>query len=258
MSKRPSYVIVGRGRWARRMAAILEAEGRAVCFAKEARRLAHEDEHEYRCRLTRALTASKASVAWLCVPPGEHIATMIDAALDARLHVVVEQPWFMSDRETQGWMQRAAELGRVIGVHYEYCLLDELERWSREYVGGQGYRFGGVFHHSRSGHLGLPAMDVLGTHLLAMREFAAPDSTVGQVNCGYELADERQVWLESADGRVAEINFLGNEEPLIQRYVHRFEAAMEGASFPLDPEFAMRVVQAAEKLKDKAIAQETV
>src|SRR5262249_50676364 len=157
----------GRGRWAQRMAAILEGEGSAVRFVQETRRLADESEHEYRARLSQVLSASGAKAAWLCVPPGEHVATMMDAALDARLHVVAEQPWLMTVQDTQRSMDRAAKRGQVIGVHYEYCLLGELEKWKREYLGGQGYQFGGVFHHSRSGLLGLPAMDVLGTHLLA-------------------------------------------------------------------------------------------
>jgi len=255
MAKRPAYTILGRGRWAHRMGAILAGEGRELRFVEETRRRPEEDGAAYRGRLLETLQATESQVAWLCVPPGDHIAGMLDAALDAGLHVVVEQPWLMTERETTRWAERARARGRIVGVHYEYCLLEGLEMWKREYGSGEGYRFGGVFHHSRSGHLQLPAMDVLGTHLLSMREYAVPEAEVGQVDCGYERADERRVWLERAGRREAEIDFLENEEPLIQRYIGRFEAAMESGSFALDLGFALRVAEEAEKLKEREEAR---
>jgi len=251
MTKGAAYAILGRGRWARRMGAILAGEGREVRFVEETRQKEEEDSAAYRWRLAEELRARRAEVAWLCVPPGEHIAGMLNAALDAGLHVVVEQPWLMTEPETAGWIERARSLGRITGVHYEYCLLEALESWKREYGSGEGGRFGGVFHHSRSRHLQLPAMDVLGTHLLSIREYAVPEAEVGQVDCGYERADERRVWLEKSGHRVAEIDFLENEEPLIQRYIERFEAAMESGEFTFDLAFAARVSAEASALKDR-------
>src|SRR5207245_3337404 len=96
-----------------------------------------------------------------------------------------------------------------------------------EYGGAAGLRFSSVFHHSRSGHLGLPAMDALAMHLLAMREYAVHNSVVEQIDCGYELADARRVWLEDAGQTMAIIDFLESAVPLIPRYVRLLEAYME-------------------------------
>lgn len=249
MADRPGYVILGRGRWAQRMGAILAGQGRTARFLGEARQQKGEDAEEYRSRLFAEMKASGAHVAWLCVPPGEHIGMMLGAALDAGLHVVAEQPWLVTVEETSRWMVQAKSMGRVVGVHYEYCLLGELENWRREYGGGAGLRFHGVFHHSRSGHLGFPAMDVLGTHLLSMREYAVPDSAVEQIDCGYELADARRVWLNDDGRRVATIDFLESAEPLIQQYVSRLEAAMESGEFMFDLKFAARVGEEAARLR---------
>jgi GFO/IDH/MocA oxidoreductase family protein len=249
MSKLPGYVILGRGRWAQRMGGILSGEGRAVRFVEETRQRKNEGREEYRSRLFTEMKAGGAQVAWLCVAPGEHVAMMFEAALDAGLHVVSEQPWLMTAEETSRWEARAKSQGCVAGVHYEYCLLDELENWRREYGGGAGLRFGGVFHHSRSGHLGLPAMDALGTHLLAMREYAVPDSAVEQIDCGYELADARRVWLKDGARTVAMVDFLESAEPLIQRYVGRLEAAMESGEFTFDLKFAAGVGEEAARLR---------
>lgn len=255
MAELPGYVILGRGRWARRMGGILASEGRTVRFVEETRQRKDEGGEAYRSRLFAEMKTSGAQVAWLCVAPGEHLATMLGAALDAGLHMVAEQPWLMSAEETSRWMVRAKSQGCIVGVHYEYCLLDELEKWRGEYGGGAGLGFRGVFHHSRSGHLGLPAMDLLGTHLLSMREYAVPDSAVEQIDCGYELADARRVSLEDGRRMVATIDFLESSEPLIQRYVCRLEAAMESGEFIFGLRFAARVAEEAARLRQESAAR---
>src|SRR5260221_3475262 len=154
MASLPGYAILGRGRWAQRMGAILTGEGRMVRFVEETRQRRDEGRDEYRSRLFAELKASGAQAAWLCVRPGEHVATMLGAALDAGLHVVAEQPWLMSAEETNRWRDRARAQGCVVGVHCEYCMLDELENWRVEYGGAAGLGFRGVVYHSRSGHLG--------------------------------------------------------------------------------------------------------
>jgi hypothetical protein len=253
MAKAPAYAILGRGRWARRMGAILTDEGRAVGFVEQTRQHPAECTEAYRARLVAAIKASKAQVAWLCLPPGEHIVPVLQASLDAGLHAVVEQPWLIERLETERVIERAQALGRAVGVHYEYCMLEELGKWKAELVGGEHLEFVGVFHHSRSGHLGLPAMDVLGTHLLSMREYAVPNASVGRINCGYELADERQAWLERAGQKVAMIDFTESREPLIQRYARLFEKAMEAGDFAFGLEFAVRVREEAARLKASAV-----
>jgi hypothetical protein len=231
------------------MQGILAAEKRHISSIPEARRTSGETDAAYRSRLAEAMATSSAQIAWLCVLPGPHVSLMIDAALDASLHVVAEKPWQVSQRLTTSLKERAKSMHRLIAVHFEYCLLEEVERWRRDFCPGSGLRFGGRFFLSRPDHTGMPAMDNLGSHLLAIRAYAAPQSAVQEIRCGYEQPDERCVWLEKRNTRAAFIDLLANKEPIIQRFIAKVEASLEGADFPLDLEFALRVSNDAKSLR---------
>ena len=245
----PSYVILGRGRWAGRMQSLLAAENRRVTSISETRRASGETDSAYRSRLAEAMRASDAQIAWLCVLPGPHVPLMIDAALDAGLHIIAEKPWQGSQRFTSSLTARARSLHRLIAIHFEYCLLEEVERWRRDFHSGTGLRFGGRFFLSRPDHTGMSAMDNLGSHLLAIRAYAAPNSAFQEIRCGYEQPDERSVWLEKGNTRVAFIDLLANKERIIQRFIAKAEASFEGADFPFDLDFALRVARDAEALR---------
>jgi hypothetical protein len=248
MGERTSYVILGRGRWAARMQSILGAEDRHVSWIPVTRRASGETDTTYRLRLSEAMTTSRAQIAWLCVLPGPHVPLMIEAALDAGLHVVVEKPWQGSQRSTSSLAARAKSLRCLIAVHFEYCLLEEVERWRRDFHPGTGLRFGGHFFLSRPDHTGMPAMDNLGSHLLAVRAYAAPMSAFQEIRCGYEQPDERCVWLEKRNTRVAFLDLLANKERIIQRFIAKVEASLKGKDFPLDLEFGFRVAKDAAAL----------
>jgi hypothetical protein len=233
------------------MHSVLISEGRTVRSIEETRAHPGETADAYRARLASALRATAAEVAWLCVPPGDHLPAMVEALLDARMHAVIEQPWLCTAEQTHAWNARSQSTSHLIGVHYEYCLLDALEAWRHVFSSDTGLQFNGVFQHGRSSHLGLLAMDVLGAHLLSMRQFAVSHSTLGRIDCGYEHADERRVWLTQSVHTLASADFLETREPLIQRYIVRFEAALEGAAFPWGLEFALLVAAEATVLKQK-------
>src|SRR5271170_590096 len=241
MADGPAYVILGRGRWAKRMHSILEAETRQVGTIPEARRASDETDEAYRSRLAEAMRASGAQIAWLCVLPGPHVPFMIEAALEAKLHVIVEKPWQTSQRITASLIASAKSQRRLIAVHFEYCLLEEIERWRRDFQSGTGLRFGGRFFLSRTDHTGMSAVDNLGSHLLAIRAYAAPRSALQEIRCGYDKPDERSVWLEKGNTRVAFINLLENKERIIQRFMAKVEASLEVADFPFDLDFGLRV-----------------
>lgn len=84
-------------------------------------------------------------------------------------------------------------------------------------------------------------MDNLGCHLFAIREFAVPASEVTEVLCAYERPDERLVWLEQGDRRIASIDLFKGSERIIQDFMKKAEAAIDGAAFPFDLDFAFRV-----------------
>ena len=167
--------------------------------------------------------------------------TLIRAGFAAGLHVIVEKPWIYTRVETTELQGAATRAGLQGGVHFEYCLLSEIENWRRQYKQQDGLEFGGTFNVHAADHLGISAMQNLGSHLMAMREYAVPHSRLSKIHCGYELADERMVWLSSDERRVASIDFLGSKEPIVQRFLARFENSLSGKPFPFDFDFAQRV-----------------
>lgn len=241
MAKGPAYIIVGKGRWGTRMHALLADESRRGEFAPSPRRDAGESAADYEARIAQSLSGSAAQIAWLCVPPGGHVPPLTRAALAAGLHVIVEKPWNYSREETAA-LQRAAEARSLkIGVHFEYCFLSDVERWRGEYAERPDLRFSGIFTTSASDHLEVPAMQNLGSHLFSVHAFAVPNATVGKIRCEYDSANRRTVSLESGRQRVAEINLLAHQEPIIQRYLASFESSLDGESFPIDLGFAQQV-----------------
>jgi hypothetical protein len=249
MGEGPPYVILGRGRWTAQMQTILTAENRRVAIIPETRRASEETDSAYRSRLADAMRASDAQIVWLCVLPGPHVPLMIDAALDAGLHVVTEKPCQASQGVTSALVARAKSLRRLIAVHFEYCLLEEVERWRRDFQSGTGLRFGGRFFLTRPDHTGMSALDNLGSHLLAIRAYAAPKSTLQEIRCGYEQPDERCVWLEKRNTRIAFIDLLANKERIIQRFIAKVEASLEAHDFPFDLAFALCVSNDTEALR---------
>jgi Oxidoreductase family, NAD-binding Rossmann fold len=243
MTESPSYVIAGRGRWAARMKAILEGEGHRTTTLPDSRRAAAEDESSYRQRLYSSFSNSNAQIVWLCIPPGNHIPVVMEAAIQAGLHIVVEKPWFCSPEETGLLEALAKPRHLLLAIHYEYCLIEQVETWRREWHGGGGLQFHGRMKVNRPSNTGLPALENLGSHLFSIHEYSVPDSQIVEMECGYEQTDERRVWLAKKDHVVTEIDLLANKEPIIQRFIARVEAAIRGEHFPFDLQFALRIAE---------------
>jgi hypothetical protein len=250
MADRLAYAILGRGYWAGRMSRILAEEHR-VAQIDGARHKPTESVSGYKARLAESFKESGAQIVWLCVPPGGHILPMTEAALDAGLHVIAEKPWLSSRAETESLLALAAGRNRLVGVHYQYCLLSAVEAWRRTFDQGAGLDFSGHFTTSRPDRVGMDAIDNLGSHLLALREYALPQARTSLIRCGYEMADQRLVWLEKAGERVASVDFLENREPIIQRFIERLEGAVAGAPFAFGVDFALRVAESTELVKRK-------
>jgi predicted dehydrogenase len=238
MREDPGYAILGRGQWALRIQSILETERRGVTCIANTRRDLSETEESYGARLASALRGSGAQIAWLCVTPGPHVVCMIKAAIDVGVHPIAEKPWLVSASETEELAGLATRRGIALGVHFEYCLLDEIEKWRERFHDARGLQFGGRFTTSRPDRLGISAAMNLGCHLLAMRRYAVPSSEIAELSCAYESDDERRVWIGNYS-----VDFTYNRQPIIQRFMHRFEAAIEGAEFPFGIEFGLRVAQ---------------
>lgn len=251
MAEGPAYVILGRGRWAKRMQPIIAGEGRNVMAIEETRQRPFESQEAYLSRLARGMMESRAQIAWLCVTPGPHVTLMIQAAIEAGLHVVAEKPWYGSAEDTERLRALAVGKSRIIAVHYEYCVLEEVEKWKEEFYPGSGMQFGGRFFLSRTDQSGVSPIDNLGCHLLAIREWAVPSSEVSQIECAYEQADERLVWLEKERQKLSSIDLLNHRQLIVQRFMRKVEAALDSAAFPFDLAFGLRVAVELNTLKNR-------
>ena len=243
MTESIQYIVVGRGRWATRMRSILSGENRVVVSLENARQGPREEQAAYFERMRASFRASGAQIAWLCVPPGSHIPILVEAAIAAGLHAVAEKPWLCSAEETRRLEEAAKSRGRLLAIHYEYCLLEAAEKWRREWGASPGLGFGGRLNVNRPNHVGLPALDNLGSHLFSIHEYCVPASTIESIECDYERPDDRRVWLEKQGKRIAGIDLLGNKEPIIQRFLAGVEAGIRGAKFPFDLKFALQVAE---------------
>jgi|SRR5579864_125680 len=241
MAEAPAYVILGRGRWAKKMQPVIGGEKRAVSAIEETRQRPSERAQDYLSRLAEEMRRSSAQIAWLCVTPGPHVALMTQAALEAGLHVIVEKPWYGSKADTERLQALARAKRRLLAMHFEYLVHPEVESLKAKLFSEAGLHFGGHFFLSRLDHLGIPAIDNLGCHLLAIREFAAPAAEISEIRCAYEQPDERLVWLERGGKRIAEIDLLKGSERIIQDFMRKVEAGLHAAAFPFDLDFALRV-----------------
>ena len=241
MAEAPAYVILGRGRWAQRMHPIIAGESRKVSLIQETRRRPSESDSAYLSRLAGAMKSSGAQIAWLCVTPGPHVSLMIQAALEAGLHVVVEKPWYGSRENTQRLQSLAHEKRRVLAVHFEYLVLESVENWKKTFHPGMSLHFAGRFFLSRSDLSGTPAIDNLGGHLASICEYAVPAAEISELQCSYERSDERLVWLEKDGKTISSINLFQESQGIIQGFIRKVEAALTSAAFPFDLDFALRV-----------------
>lgn len=249
MPEGPRYVILGRGRWARRAKNILAGEQRVATQIEDTRQQTGESDLAYRERLAEGMRSSGAQIAWACVLPGPHVVSMVEAALDAGLHMICEKPWPASHPTTESLAARARDLRRFVAVHYEYCFLTEVERWRRNFSAESQLEFSGRFFLSRPNHTGMPAIDNVGSHLVAIRNYAVPHATIKEIRCGYEQPDERCVWLERNGEKLAFIDLLEQKEQIIQKFIAVFEAAREVAQFPIDLMFGLRVAEEIARLR---------
>ncbi len=143
---------------------------------------------------------------------------------------------------------------RLLAVHLEYLVHREVENWRKSFHPGAGLRFGGHFFLGRADRSGIPAIDNLGCHLLAIREFAVPASEISEIQCAYERLDERLVWIEKAGQRISSVDLLQGSQRIIQDFMKKVEAELDGAAFPFDLEFALRVANQLSACKARRLA----
>jgi hypothetical protein len=241
--------VLGRGRWATTVHGMLVASGVEVAQIGAVRQAPDEDTDVYVARIATALRAAGCTDAWLCVPPGRHVPALVRAAVQEGVRVVAEKPWPYPPAGLGGTPLARAEESPSVVVCFEYVLLDAVQEWRTSWHGGAGLTFHGAFTVAAPDRLGIPALWNLGSHLVAIREWAVPQASLGTLKAAYDSEPERRVWLEDDAGdQVAEIDFRGSNEPILQRFVAG-AAAGRAPVVELDLTFAERVRQILTRLE---------
>lgn len=222
-----TYAVIGRGAWGKQIANILNGMGRSVMVLPISRRHGGQSIEQYQSAVNKHLIKSSCNqdVVWLAVPPNDQVL-LASLLLENKYHVIVEKPWMASSQESSDIMATAQSSNRQISVHYQYCLLDELTKTRIEYNScAEDVIFSGVFTIARPNRLKIPALANLGSHLLAIRQYHFPGTTLGNIQSAYESESQRMCCLQD-NSRSLKVNFLGNREPLVQRFIHEFEASI--------------------------------
>ena len=251
MRLHPKYAVLGNGRWAGVIHGILAQQQCEVVIIQQTRRGDRESNDEYRARIGSSLAKSGATVAWICIPPSPNTLLLSEAAVESGLHVIAEKPWLWTQPASQALNALAHARGRLIGVHFEYCLLEAVESWRRQQNRGVGLKFSGRFTTSRRDRLGIPAIENLGSHLFAIRAYAVPEAAISEIDCGFEDADERLVSIGNGNCILSTIDFTANREPIIQRFIEQFEGALNGGPFPFGLDFAELVLKDLSAFREK-------
>jgi hypothetical protein len=219
------------------------AQQSKVTIVQETRRREQETDDDYQARIGASLARAGAKIAWICLPPSPNTFLVASAAIENGMHVVAEKPWVWRAQISRTLAALAKDRGALIAVHYEYCLLDAVQSWRSQRENGAGLRFRGRFTTRLPDRLGIPAIENLGSHLFAIRAYAIPQAGISAIECEYERADERFVSLTDGGSAIDTIEFSANREPVIQRFIARFERALEGEPFPLNLDFATQVYE---------------
>ncbi len=156
--------------------------------------------------------------------------------------MIVEKPWMCDERATEALIKKSEQLGLQIGMDYQYCFLEKARKISKEFDDRNwSVKFSGEFSVSQKDRLEIPAIHNLGSHLLAIRNFLFPNAEIEGIIARYEHPDCRKITI-SSPSRTADIVFLENKEPLMQRLIESFEKCLqEKTKFPLDLRFALSV-----------------
>lgn len=190
------------------------------------RRHSDESDTAYRARLT-ALLGDSGDILWIAVPPGLHSVAMVEAALDAGCHIIVEKPWLADPSQSLLLETRAAMLGLRCAVHFQYLFLDAIRSLRAIGNDGAGAVFSGQFTIARASANGVPAGPNLGSHLVSLWRVAFPAAALGSLVVGYEQENRRMMCLHS-DQAARLVDFTDNAEPIIQRFVTAFESGAPG------------------------------
>jgi hypothetical protein len=246
------YGVIGNGRWGKIISELLSSISEGVLILNSEKRLLGEDDIQYKARLKKLLQSSgihDVDIVWIAIPAKDH-KVVIESVLSHKKHIVVEKPWLLSADEIYYLSGLARDSGKRIGVHYQYCYLNKLPLIAKVVRNLKGVSFQGEFCISRFNRLKIPAINNLGVHLLAIKNVHFPNSHIKKIHSKYEAEDLRNVSI-SHPNYFSKINFLKNDEHLIERFISDFEnSIIKNKIFPLDLMVMLRINKDIENLKE--------
>ena len=238
------YAILGRGRWGTTVHLALQTMGRRVLVSSLGRPLEDEYPSQYAERLQQEMhyLTTEADILWAAIPPRDQ-AVVLAEALRTGLHVIAEKPWMADDEVTAELTRIALEKKCVVGVNFQYCLLDEVRRTSEaiKTANESPLIFTGKFRISRENRLNIPALHNLGSHLMAIRNHHFPTARVEMLDVGYESEDERWLCIASSSAE-RRCDLLRHSQNIVSDFILLFEKAiLRGVPFPFDLDFTRTV-----------------
>jgi hypothetical protein len=139
-----------------------------------------------------------------------------------------------------------------IAVHYQYCFLDRFLNSHEEFdVSCKDIVFSGIFYTSKKNRLSIPSLFNFGCHLLAIKHYHFPNARLGEIYTAYEMDDQRSVTIRIGSTQYL-IDFLNNQEPLIQRFIDVFETDLvKKAKSGFDLHLSLKILEDLNELQRK-------
>ena len=221
---KPIYAIIGKGRWGNRLLKILRCHGRHTIQLNISRPQNQNAICAYQDQIIQHINqyAKKSDIVWVSIPPGQQYEA-VKSVLIAGKHAVIEKPWMVNTEKTHSLIQLADEKNLNIAVHYQYCFLDKFSDLREKFdFSDKNIIFSGIFNTSKKDRISIPALHNFGCHLLAIKNYYFPNAQLGEIKTGYDMDDQRSMTIQIKSTDYS-INFLNNQEPLIQRFIDGFE-----------------------------------
>lgn len=238
------YAVVGNGKWGAQISEILLKQNKEVESLDISRRKKNITKKKYKEYVFKLLEerAGDLDIIWLAVSPGDQ-DVLIRCALDVGCNVVVEKPLMINYEQTLEIMNYAKSLNLQVAMHYQYCFLENIleiqKKIQESYV--DKLTFSAEFLIPRENRLGIPAVYNLGSHLLAIKCFHFPTAKTKYINTGYKSLESRLIKVKSMEKEYI-LNFLNNSEPIVQRFIESFEAALVSSTiFPINLELELKI-----------------
>ena len=225
MSENKKIAILGGGRWAGVVGEDMAKHGHEIINLSGTRRNSGESWQNYRRKWTQNISSTNADIAWIALPPGDHVPQLCEACLEAGCHTVIEKPWIYSNDVTENLEVLARRLSLKVGVNYQYLFLTEIvEAFDTKLSSlATAATLELIFTTSKPERRDISQFYNLGSHLFAIKKWAFDELGVSAMNFCCGQSDQRAVRILDQSGAcIRHIDFTQSSEPLLQRFMNEF------------------------------------